>query len=131
MSHQVFTITKDKTVREAAILIRDHNIGGVVVVENDRPIGMITQGDINNKCAAEGKDPNTAKVEEVMTFRLISAHADDPISGVSRRMSLAKIKKMPIVENDKLIGIITRRDIARVINSMKKDMLAIDPEAVN
>lgn len=130
MTAKVVTITKDKSVKEAAMLIRDNNIGGVIVVENDKPIGIITQGDINDRCAGEGKDPNTMKVEEAMVNTLISAHANDPISEVSRRMALAKIKKMPIVDDDKLIGILTRKDIARVINIMRKDMLEIDPEAL-
>lgn len=130
MTVQVVTITKDKTVKEAATLIRDNNIGGVIVIDNNKPIGIITQGDINDKCAAEGKDANSTKVEEVMVNTLISAHANDPISEVSRRMALAKIKKMPIVDDEKLIGILTRRDIARVINTMRKDMMYIDPEAL-
>lgn len=130
MTKNVKTVTQEDSVQEASKRMKEINGGSLIVVENEKAIGIITERDISQKLVAEDKSPGGTKVGEIMTHNLISASPEDSIMEVSKRMNLAKIKKMPIMENDKLVGIITTTDLMRVMKALKEDMIALAPENV-
>ncbi|MEM0466655.1 MAG: CBS domain-containing protein [Candidatus Thermoplasmatota archaeon] len=102
------------TVFEAARHMKQKKIGNVIVVENKQPIGILTESDILRKVVAEGKDSDKVLVEEVMTTPVI---VTDPYISIDQAMKLmgkSNIRRLPVVEDNKLIGIITLRDIARI-----------------
>ncbi len=123
MNRNVKTVTKEISIFKVAQQMKDHFIASMVVVNNGVPIGIITERDICYKVVALGKDPTKATVDDIMTKSLITAHMDDTISEVSRRMGLAKIKQIPIVDNNKtLVGIISSTDLVRVVSHFQKDL---------
>lgn len=130
MTKDVRTITKDDSIQEASKRMREINGGSLIVMDGDNPAGIITERDVSQKLVAEDKPPSGTKVEDIMTKNLISASPEDSIMEVSKRMNLAKIKKMPIMENGKLVGIITTTDLMNVMKSLKEDMMAIAPENI-
>jgi CBS domain-containing protein len=102
------------TVLEAAKLMKEKKIGNVIVVENNQPIGILTESDIIKKVVAEGKTAKTVLVEEVMTTPVIVAEPYIPVEEAMKTMGKCNIRRLPVVENGKLIGIITHKDISRI-----------------
>ncbi|MCK4415975.1 MAG: CBS domain-containing protein [Thermoplasmatales archaeon] len=102
------------TVLEAAKLMREKKIGNVIVVEKKHPIGILTESDILKKIVAEGKNANEILVEEVMSTPIIVADPYIPVEEAMKTMGKCNIRRLPVVENGELIGIITHKDISRI-----------------
>ena len=102
------------TVLEAARLMKEKKIGNVLVVEDNQPIGILTESDIIKKVVAEGKTSRNVLVEEVMTTPVIVTEPYIPVEEAMKTMGKCNIRRLPVVENGKLIGIITHKDISRI-----------------
>jgi CBS domain-containing protein len=122
MTKNVVTITMHRSIHDAAKLMRDKNIGSVIVVEKEKPIGIITEKDIVFKVCASDKSPSKVKVEEIMSKSLMFAHVDDSVHEIIRRMSLAKVRRMPILDKEKLVGIITETDMHNIMTYIQKEL---------
>jgi len=126
MNKNVKTAKKTDTILDATKEMKDNFVSDLVVVDNGSPIGMITERDIVYKVVAMEKSSVETKVEDVMTKTLITANINDSVTEVSRRMGLAKIKQIPIVDgNNSLVGIVTSTDLIRVVSHFQKNMDAI------
>ena len=113
MNRKVVTAKLNTTLREAAAVMSMLNIGSLVIVEDDKISGIITSTDIL-KAIANGKDVETTLVEEVMSKPVIVIDPDKKVEDAVNIMLEHKIKKLPVVEEDKLIGIITASDIIAI-----------------
>ena len=120
MTKEVIKITKESLVVEVAELMRKHNIGCLVVVENETPVGIISERDIIRKVVAKKKDPEHTLVEDIMSMNIISVEFGTYIKDVSEQMVKYNIKKMPVVEHGKMRGIITSTDIVRIMADFNK-----------
>jgi len=114
MSRKVNTIEENKTVFHAAKQMAKERRGYVVVLKNGKPVGILTDSDILEKVISKGKDPKKIKVKEVMSSPLITISPDEELVEVSRIMRKNVIKRVPVVKNGKLVGIITDNDIAKI-----------------
>ena len=112
MTKNVVTIDADKTVVEAAVLMSENDIGDLVVVEKNTPVGIVTERDFVRRVLAERKSVNT-KVSEVMTTPLKVIDPDAPIKEAARRMVNKKIRRLPVIKDNKLVGILTAADFAK------------------
>jgi CBS domain-containing protein len=104
-------ISKTETVLEAAKLMADKNIGAVPVVEGERVVGIFSERDIMNRVVARNLNPQNTTVDQVMTKELIVGGPDENIEQILVRMKQANIRHLPIVDNGKLVGIISFRDL--------------------
>lgn len=114
MKTNLVKIKADDTVLEAAIQMKKHKIGNVIVVEKKQPIGILTESDILKKVVAEGKHADVTFVEDVMSTPII---VGDPYISLEKAMTImgkCNIRRLPVIENGELIGIITQRDISRI-----------------
>jgi signal-transduction protein with cAMP-binding, CBS, and nucleotidyltransferase domain len=91
-----------------------HEIGCLVVVEDDKPVGIITERDLLKRCLAKSKELRNMKVTEIMSQPLISVGPTIEIEEAAKVMCQKQIKKLPIVEDGKLCGLITLTDILRI-----------------
>jgi CBS domain-containing protein len=114
MTKQVLVTSPDFSVRSAAKIMAEQRVGSLVVQQDDKIVGIITELDIIWKVVANDKDPNTTTVEEVMTKKVITIRADQTLEEASALMVEHKIKKLPVLEKDKLVGIITATDLISV-----------------
>jgi CBS domain-containing protein len=112
MTKNVVTIDEDKTVAEAAGLMAEHDIGDLVIMHNNSPVGIVTERDFVRRVLAEGKSRNI-KVSEVMTTPLKVIDPEAPIKEAARRMVNRRIRRLPVIKNNKLVGIITTADFAK------------------
>jgi len=128
MTRDVVTVSLGRTVQETVEIMNEKEIGCVVVVKDNIPVGIVTERDILKKIVVEGKDPKKTKIEEIMSSPLITGTSDMTLEDAAKLLVLKRIKKLPIVEKGKLIGIITLFDIVRweplAIDILKKALAA-------
>lgn len=117
--HRVTLVDGDKSVAETAkIMMRTattvtREIGSVLVAKNNEPIGILTERDILKKVVATGLDPAVTKISQVMSAPLITVPVDMSVGEASRIMIEKGIRRLPVTEGNKIVGIITTRDITR------------------
>ena len=112
IQRNVKTIDSDSTVKEAAILMSKHSIGSLVVVNSKKKVvGIITERDIMEKVNARDKLASRIRVEDIMTSKVITIDSNALIDDAVYLMIKNKIKKLPVLDNGQLVGIITSTDI--------------------
>lgn len=111
MNKGVMTASPEATVKEAAKIMSQHHVGSLVILKEEKIVGIITERDILI-AVADGKDAELTTVEEIMSKNVITVASDKTIEDAVNLMVEHKIKKLPVVDGDKLIGIITASDIA-------------------
>ena len=114
MKTNIVMVEPTTTVLEAAKLMKKNKIGNVIVVEKKQPVGILTESDILKKVVAEGKNSSEILVEEVMSTPVIVADPYISLDEVMKTMGKCNIRRLPVIENGELIGVITQRDISRI-----------------
>jgi len=110
----VVTVKAEVTVREAVEIMNKNEIGCLVVVdEEEKPVGIVTERDLLKRVLANRKDPVRTKVKDIMSKPLVTGTPHMDIEAAVRLMFKHKIKKLPIVENSQLIGLVTLTDLVR------------------
>lgn len=108
----VVIIEPKQSVRDAAVLMRDRHVGAVLVVDNDRPVGIVTDRDIVMRAVIEGRDPNTTPVRDVMSGSVTVVGSDQKIDDAVIAIRTAGVRRLPIVNAaGKAIGIVTLDDL--------------------
>lgn len=108
------TGTSDMTVKQAAQVMRSARVGSLIILEGGKPIGILTERDLMNKIVAEGKSPGRVKVAQAMSQPLIYVTPTDRITDAAEKMSRSRVRRLPVVKGEKLVGIITENDILRL-----------------
>mgnify|MGYP006303467281 CR=1 FL=1 len=112
MKTNLAIIKPNQTVLEAAKLMKKRKIGNVIVAEDKQPIGILTESDILKKVVAEGKNPNDVIIKDVMSTPIIIVDPYITLEEALKTMGKCNVRRLPVIENNKLIGIITQRDIS-------------------
>jgi len=121
MKSEVISVPKDAKLVDVAKIMTEKNIGSIIVVDENKPVGIITERDIV-KAIGKGKDLNT-KAEEIMTKSLITIREDSPITGALALMRQFNIRHLPVIDDKgNLKGILSIRDIARAVDDMFETM---------
>jgi CBS domain-containing protein len=114
MTSNPCTIDADKSVAYAAKMMRDEDVGLAPIVEGEQLIGTLTDRDIATRVVAEGKDPESTKVRDVATTRLVTIDPQQDLDEALRLMAQHQVRRLPVVEEDgRLVGVIAQADVAR------------------
>lgn len=127
MVEKVVTIAPKATIRQAAELMNLHEIGCVLVVDHEKPVGILTERDMLKRIICESRSSNTTKVIDMMTKPLVTASQETRAGDAAKLMFERNIKKLPVVENGRLVGLVTLTDLLRspgVLDFLNK--LALD-----
>ena len=100
------------SVVEAARLMREQHIGSLPITEGEKLVGMITDRDITTRVVAEAADPKVTSVEDVYSRDLISVEPDNDLQEALQLMARHQVRRLPVVENERLVGIVAQADIA-------------------
>ena len=114
MKTNIAKVQSGTSVLEAAQLMKTRNIGNVLVVEKNQLIGIITESDIIKKVIAESKTPKDVKVKDVMSTPVIVIEPYSSLEDAMKTMGKCNVRRLPVIEDDQLIGIITQKDISRI-----------------
>jgi len=111
MTKKVICIDADMTAFEVAKLIAEHKVEGFPVVEKGTPIGIVTGWDLLTKVVAKGLDPKKVKVKEIMTSSPVTCSSEQSVLEAAKLMAKYGIKRIPVIKEGKVIGILTPYDI--------------------
>ncbi|HSK07209.1 MAG TPA: CBS domain-containing protein [Acidimicrobiia bacterium] len=107
------TVAETASVREAAAIMRDANIGDVLVTRNDGTVcGIVTDRDLTVNVVAEGRDPNSVTVEDVCSHHIESVASGDPVDRAVGLMRDRAIRRLPVIDDGNLVGIVSLGDLA-------------------
>ena len=125
------TVRTDDSVQTVARLLAQQEIGSVIVIDDEeRPRGMITDRDLTVGVLAQGKDTGTQVVDLLSGNPVVSVDADDPLESAIEAMKQAAVRRLPVLEGDRVVGIISQADLAAQHHDQDTgDMVAAISEA--
>ena len=124
MSDQVVRIHPEETVDVAARTLAQYNIGALPVCGNDgRVFGLVTDRDLVTRCLAAGRSPEKTLVRQVMTGRVVSASPDMTADEAAKLMGAQQIRRLPVMEEGKLCGMVSLGDLATSGENVAADAL--------
>ncbi|HZU42274.1 MAG TPA: CBS domain-containing protein [Terriglobales bacterium] len=112
MTKDVGTATLDSTVEDVTTMMKDDDVGAIPVLDDGELAGIVTDRDIVVRCIAEGKDPAETTVEDILTEELHTIEPDADVDEAARIMADRQIRRLPVVEEGELIGVVSLGDIA-------------------
>jgi CBS domain-containing protein len=115
MTKEVVFANLIDSLQSAAAKMAERNIGSIVIVQEGKPIGIVTERDFVRRVAAFGKDSRTLTVADIMSTPLVTVGPECDINSAAKIMTDNNIKRLPVVEGERLVGIITSFDIAKVM----------------
>jgi len=123
-NRQIWTISKDQSVRQALVLMSEKNIGAIIIVDNnDFPIGIFSERDYARKIILKGKSSKDTLLDEVMTKELITVTRDYKIDQCMEIMNEKRIRHLPVLENKKIVGIISIGDVLKIMIKEQKELI--------
>jgi len=108
---EVITVAAHRTVLDAARLMNERGIGGLVVTDSDRLLGIFTERDILRRVVAAGRDPSGTPIRDVMTTPVACCRPETSIQECRSVMTAKRIRHLPVVDDDGLCGIVTSGDV--------------------
>jgi CBS domain-containing protein len=150
MVTDVITVQPDSTVEDVAALLLKHRISGVPVVDGGRMVGIVSEGDLLRRAeagteherswwlqmlmgrevlAAEYTREHSRKVADLMTRDVITATPDTPVSEIAELLERNRIKRVPIVKDGKIVGLVSRANLLHALASLRKHAAAATPVA--
>jgi CBS domain-containing protein len=113
----VWCISPDATVYEAVQLMADKNVGAVLVTENDKLVGIISERDYTRKVVLKGKSSRTATVKEILSRDIVNVTPSHTVEECMRLMTDHHVRHLPVLEDDKIVGIVSIGDLVNWIIS--------------
>jgi CBS domain-containing protein len=113
MSSNLRSVDPELPVIEAARIMLAEDIGSLPVVQGDRLIGVLTDRDIAVRVVAEGKDPTDLPVAGVATREIVTVSPEQPLDEALQLMASAQVRRLPVVDDGRLVGILAQADVAR------------------
>jgi CBS domain-containing protein len=114
MTRDVRACEPNATVVEAAKVMAQKDVGPVPIVEDGRLVGIVTDRDIVVRVVADGRDPNVTTVKEIASTNLVTVSPDDDLDEALNLLAEHQVRRLPVVESDRLVGIVAQADVARL-----------------
>jgi CBS domain-containing protein len=122
MVENVIGVPSSASVHEAVKLMNKNKIGCLLVVDSEKISGIFTERDVLERIVEKGRNPRETEVSEIMTKHVIVGDPNMELVDATKLMFEKKVKKLPLVEDDRLVGLVTLTDIARVTSVDKETM---------
>jgi CBS domain-containing protein len=120
MSRDVVVIGPEDTVRDAVRAMSSNDIGCVVVERDGKPVGIFTERDLVKKIVAPGTDANFTKIKDAMSKRLVTLDSKTSIQDAAEILERKAIRRLPVLEGGRLVGIVTMTDLLRELRKIEK-----------
>ena len=127
----VVAVAPDTTVLAALKVLADHNIGAVLIMQGDRLVGILSERDCARKVDLQGRSAAGTQVSDIMTAKVVSVGPDQTAQECRKVMGEARIRHLPVVEGERVIGVLSSKDIldeviaedARIIQQLETERL--------
>jgi CBS domain-containing protein len=117
----IVSVTPDASVLDAIKLMAERGIGSLLVMRGDTMAGIVTERDYARKVIVMGRSSESTTVSEIMTADVLSVPPDKTVNACMALMSERKIRHLPVVDNDKVLGMLSMRDLVQAIIADQKD----------
>lgn len=121
--YDIWSIVPDASVYDALELMADKEVGALLVLEGEQPVGIISERDYARKVILKGKRSIDTPVKEIMTKEVISVRLDQPVEECMELMTERRVRHLPVLEGDQLIGIVSIGDVVKAIISQQGFMI--------
>jgi len=115
MTRDVVTIDCNNNVYDACKIFVENKVGCLVVMDRDIIVGIVTERDTIERVILQNLDPNNTKIREIMSQNIKTIHALTPLEKAAQIMKDNKIKKLPVIQNNEIVGIVTETDLTQTI----------------
>ena len=122
-SGEIFSITPEATVYDAIKLMAERNVGALLVMENDKLVGIVSERDYSRKVMLRGKTSRTSTVREIMTTELTTAHPRETVEECLRFMTDKRIRHLPVICDGEIRGVISIGDLVKEVISAQSATL--------
>jgi CBS domain-containing protein len=112
MTSEVKTATPSQSLTDAAKLMKQEDVGSVPVVDGDRLVGVLTDRDIVVRGIADGSDPHAVQVGAIASRDVVTVRPDDDLDEALRLMAQHQVRRLPVVEDGQLVGVVATADVA-------------------
>jgi len=109
----IFSVTSDSLVYDALVIMAEHKIGALLVVDGDKLAGIFSERDYAREVVLKGKTSKTTAISEVMTDKLITVSPDTLVDECMNLMSGKRIRHLPVMDNGKLLGVLSIGDLVK------------------
>jgi CBS domain-containing protein len=113
MAKNVKTVRTDDSVHDAVVKMNKFDVGSVIVTNNSRPVGIITSKNILNRVVEPRLDAGTVRAKDIMSSPIITIEPDASVEDAAKLMAKKKIKKLAVMDKDKILGVLSTSDIVR------------------
>jgi len=133
MTRTVVTAPPDMSAAEAGKKMVENRVGNIIIIKERRPVGIVTESDMVAKVIAKNVKPGSIKLEQLMSKPLITTRSSDDINDAVRMMAQKKIRRLPVIDDGALVGIITDADVIQAsseINQILDNLIQMNRENV-
>lgn len=133
MTRDVVTVDINNNVPQLAQHMLNYKVGSVIITDKEQPVGIVTERDIVKKIVSKNLRPDDISIKELMTTPLISIPSTEDVTETMHRMVKMEIRRLPVVENGKLVGIITDTDLLAIsaeMGSIFSDLITMHREKI-
>jgi CBS domain-containing protein len=123
-SGEIFSITPNATVFEAIEMMDSKNVGALLVMDGKKLVGMFSERDYTRKIVLRGKRSRETKVAEIMSTNLTVTHSREPVEKCLRLMTDKRIRHLPVLDGDKVVGVISIGDLVKWVISCQSATIA-------
>ncbi|PYK05980.1 MAG: histidine kinase [Verrucomicrobia bacterium] len=123
-SGEIFTVSPNATVFEAIEMMDNKNVGALLVMEGKKLVGMFSERDYTRKIVLRGKRSRETKVAEIMSTNLTVTHPREPVEKCLRLMTDKRIRHLPVLDEDKVVGVISIGDLVKWVISCQSAAIA-------
>ena len=118
------TIRRDATVIDAVMLMAEEDVGPIPVVDSDDIlVGIVTDRDVVIRVVAAGRDPRSTRVEAIATTKVSPAYPDERLSEAVEQMVFRQVRRLPVIEDDRVVGMLAQADVVHGIADKKAGQL--------
>ncbi len=122
--HEVWAISPDATVYEALEMMADKDVGALLVMEGDRLVGIFSERDYARRCILRNRRSKETRVRELMTQDVITITPSATIDEAMEVMTRHRIRHLPVVENGKVVGVVSIGDIVKTVIENQQHMIS-------
>jgi len=120
---EVISIAPHRPVFDALVVLAEYKIGALVVLEGEKLVGIFSERDYAREVILKGKSSKTTPISEVMTAKVLSAKPDDTVEQAMSIMSEKRIRHLPVVDNDKVVGMLSIGDLVKETISYQQNLI--------
>ncbi len=120
---EVISIAPHRPVFDALVVLAEYKIGALVVLEGEKLVGIFSERDYAREVILKGKSSKTTQISEVMSSKVLSGKPNDTVEQAMSIMSEMRIRHLPVVENNKVIGMLSMGDLVKETIAYQKDLI--------